>query len=200
MHYITLHYITLHYITSHYITLHYITLHYIPIAQPVAGLKRGPGTGGTVRGRVLEFEKEVRGYENVGKKWGSNRKSGVWAWCLKVPFAVPKTWKCAVKILVLRAEDVKSQQTSFNMWKVNAQKGPNCSCHYLLPRSFAQTTPWEHNRNPFALAQHDQIPPGPRCCENGNAVQVKLPGRRQTCGPSGQAALPFHMFFWSDWH
>ena len=29
-------------------------------AQPVAGLKRGPG-GGAVRGRVLEFEKVVLG-------------------------------------------------------------------------------------------------------------------------------------------
>ena len=46
------------------------------------------------------------------------------------------------------------------------------------------TPPWEHNRNPFALAQHDRIPPGSRRCENGNTVQVKLPGRRQTCGPT----------------
>ena len=32
---------------------------YIYVAQPVAGLKRGPG--GAVRGRVLEFEKVVLG-------------------------------------------------------------------------------------------------------------------------------------------
>ena len=55
-------------------------------AQPVAGLKRGPGMGGgPVRGRVLEFEKGIHGNENVGtictwnrKKWWSNRTK----WCL----------------------------------------------------------------------------------------------------------------------
>ena len=138
----------------------------------------------------------------IEKSGAEIEKSGVWAWCLKVPFAVPKTSKCGVKILVLGAEDAKSQQTSPNIWKVNAQKGQNCSRHYLLPRSFAQTTTAYNMEHPhgnttatFALAQHDQIPPGSRCCEHGNAVQVKLPGRRQTCGPTGQTALPFHLFF-----
>ena len=71
-------------------------------------------------------------------------------------------------------------------------------CHVLLlkPQCLQQgTLPWEHNRNPFVLAQHDQISPGSRCCENGNTVQVKLPDWRQTCGPTGQTALPFHHVF-----
>ena len=171
------------------------------IALPVAGL-------GPVRGRALEFEEGVHGNENVGfksKKSGAQiEKSGVWAWCLKVPFAVPKTSKYGTKILVLGAEDVKSQQTSPNIWKVNAQKAQNCSRHSLRPRSFAQTTTAYNKEHPhrnttatFALAQHDQIPPGSRCCENGNTVQVKLPGRRWPNCPNSPA-IPH--FFKTQWH
>ena len=71
-------------------------------------------------------------------------KSGVWAWCLKVPFAVPKTSKCSVKILFLGVEDVKSQQTSPNIWKVNAQKEQIAAailyCHVLLLKTQQPTT------------------------------------------------------------
>ena len=49
------------------------------------------------------------------------------------PFCGAKIPKFGVKIVVLGAEDVKSQKTSPNIWKVKAQKEQNCS-------SIAQTT------------------------------------------------------------
>ena len=57
------------------------------------------------------------------------------------PFRGAKIPKLGVKIEVLGAEDVKSQQTSPNIWKVNAQKEQNCS-------SIAQTTTADNKERP----------------------------------------------------
>ena len=60
------------------------------------------------------------------------------------PFCGAKIPKFDVKIVVLGAEDVKSQQTSPNIWKVNAQKEQIAAailyCHVLLLKTQQPTT------------------------------------------------------------
>ena len=112
---------------------------------PVASLKRGLQWGGAVHRKVLENGKRGRGNQNVGTMWDSNG--------IKLVFdnqlygaAISKV---GVKIVVLGAKDVKSQQTSPNIWKVNAQKEQNCSRHQLLQHSVAQTTTAYNKEHPM---------------------------------------------------
>ena len=57
------------------------------------------------------------------------------------PFCGAKIPKFGINIVVLGAEDVKSQKTSPDIWKVKAQKEQNCS-------SIAQTTTADNKGHP----------------------------------------------------
>ena len=62
----------------------------ICIAQPVAGLKRGLW-GGRCTARCWKMEKGCAEIKHVGKMWCVRwHKTGAWAWCFQIRFAVPK--------------------------------------------------------------------------------------------------------------